>query len=166
MRKTLTKKFEDLASAVAFAECGEWDYAMEFIGDFEPAAKSDKRKFIVMFGDKTIDQGIFEYAASLATRLCYDVVFLHTPPVVEGKSKVKASLRKIRDLFYEHYQSFVASANSAGIGIHYLVTAGRAQEALGKLYHRLGHVEFAIVQDGVGLDHCDKLGLPLFVYRP
>lgn len=92
MLRTINKKFTDLASAVAFAECGEWHTAQWFLGDFEAANKSSNRKFIVLCEDIDIDQAFMSYAANLSTRLCYDIIVLHAQRRNRSNSKKSSSL--------------------------------------------------------------------------
>ena len=166
MLKTLNKKFTNLASAVAFAECGEWDYAREFLGDFDSATKSSNRKFVVIFKEKVIEQSILDYALNLSKRLCYDIIFLHVMQNMPRKKKTATSVEMTKQFFQNQYHAFLDKAQTNEIDIHYFISAGKTSDSLEKLYHKIGHVEFAILQDGIHFDDGSKsLGLPLFVYR-
>ncbi|HBH29783.1 MAG: hypothetical protein N839_0014565 [Desulfofustis sp. PB-SRB1] len=165
MLRTINKKFTDLASAVAFAECGEWHTAQWFLGDFEAANKSSNRKFIVLCEDIDIDQAFMSYAANLSTRLCYDIIVLHAQRRNRSNSKKSSSFNKLRAFFRRQYRGFAETIQTAGVNVHYFVAAEKAHESLKRLYHRINHVEFAIVQGSTSLEQCTDLGLPLFVYQ-
>lgn len=165
MFKKLNQKFNDLATAVAFAECGEWDQARAFLGDYEAAAGSDNRKFVVVFQNRLIAPSLLNYAATLSRRLCYDLILLHSLQRGRKSSALGASLERAKSFFTERYQKVVADATAAGLGVHYLVSDQAADDALAEVYRGIGHVEFAIVESGVSFDRDGGIGLSLFFFR-
>lgn len=163
--KKLNKKFVNLASAVAFAECGEWDTACEFLGDVDSAVRSKNRKFIVLFDETITEPSFFRYVEQLSDRLTCDIVFLQTLRNNSRLQKASVSIGQAKETFSKYSQAIVEKVKGSGVDCYYLVSAIGAKDSLQKLYHKIGHVEFAIVPETICSDDWANLGLPLFVYR-
>src|SRR3990172_4167372 len=124
-----TDRFEDLMSAISFAEAGEHEKAMEFL--------KGRDTVLLAISDMVFDRSIFKYALNLSRRIraCIDILYL---------TKVEMNGQHIRE--------FMSEAAKEGIRCSLIKKEGCMKKAILEYTEKRKEILFVVVGSTPELD--------------
>ncbi len=138
----IMKALEKLATAVTFAEAGEWDTALEVMHK-EP---SDRKILIAYEGDPA-DRRLIEYAIGVAERVKCDMLFAYVATRKKAEELTREYVDGVNNAFNAAFEHEVDVLKNSGrnVSAQQIVISRDFNEAVHSICREVKKIEFVIL---------------------
>ncbi|MBI5140580.1 MAG: hypothetical protein HZA20_00105 [Nitrospirae bacterium] len=190
--KKKSNKFEDLMTAVAFAEAGDTDTARGLVGDafngrsltaadaMEAAAFAEEGladharrivaerrgangRLLVITGDEGFNESIIEHAIGMAERMNYGIAAMSITPSGKGLRSLVGGASANRNDAESAREAFRKKAEERNIPFSYVEKSGDLEKALREIMREFRRIAFIMARQGRGFaKSLARASIPVF----
>jgi len=168
--KRFRDKIETTASAVAFAEAGEWKTAQQLMDELQSVTEITNPKLLLASADEGFSSSVIDYTISLASRLKFDILALTIfqprfrkpssyDPARKFNRKTLTHTKEMQELLRD-------KTREQGIHCHQAVLKDDMETTITRVHKLIRRIELVIIQQNQNENPILNLDIPVYIVSP
>jgi K+-sensing histidine kinase KdpD len=158
----IMKALEKIATAVAFAEAGEWNSALDIMH-----AEKTSKKILIAYEGEPDNRRIIEYAIGIAERVKCDMLFSYVATKKKAENLTQDYIEMVNKTFNEAFEREVEALqmNGKNINFQHVVVSSEFYEAVNSICREVKKIEFVILGCSERNAARLRLNVPYFFFK-